>query len=270
MRSLAILLTGLLLLAPTAPAQSSLLATLADVHFAVITFTVGPNRIDVVGADMEIKGGNAAQLRGCIDGSDCPDSTVASLSNGDRDGTATNEEAADFAQALKDVIGLNAEARAFRTQIKQIVTIDDQAPGIIDFDSFSFRNVEGPVSSESPILFTVRLFGQFDALPASDSHRIKIQRTHSALDVADVISVAPTNGWTINGDTIQPLDMRRLFQENRLHGSQGDFESDEPLIFSIEKKSSTGVIIGLSAVGLAAALGAFLLAARRRRTTRKP
>lgn len=258
MRFLALLALAALL-TPGASGQS-LLSQLGDVHFPLITFQVAWNRLQVTGSDMEIRGSTASDLRQCIDGRDCPDPNVGALSGGDGDGTVTRPEVNAFTQALRDVIGLNAEAKAFKSTVRQLITIDDQAPSRIEFEEFDLRNADRPATSDETIFFTVRLGADFDAVAEEKSHTVKLVRSETALTIADRIVVQAARGWRINADSISPPAEQRLYQGGELSGSQQDFESAEPLAFNIESTQSgpgalgwTLILAALVAAGLAAA-----------------
>lgn len=254
---------------PPATAQQSLLEALANLHFAQLAFAISWDQVVVTGTDMEVRGTTASDLRKCIDHSDCPSQELRQLGDGDANGIVSKGEVTQFAEDLKAVIGVNQQAKDFKKSISEIVTIDDTKATRIDFDQFVFRNAEGPVTSEDPIYATVRLVGEFSSVSKSDQHRITIQRAEVPLDLTNRIVVEPGSHWTIDADSIRPLDMAKLFHEGKLNGAQGDFESTDPLTFSILEKKTLSPWWIVAPILLAAATGAFFLAWRRRQKSKR-
>ena len=261
------LVLALVLFVPFASAQS-LPDRLAGLTFTEVVFTVAGDTIDLGANRGSLSGNTASDLRHCIDNSNCPDRNLASLSEGNGDGTADADEVRRFqAKAVFALNILGGDVGEFKQTLGELVKVDGTTFGNVQFTSLDLEGAEGTIGSTAPVFASLGVRVEFPNAPKGRTHTVLVERTASDLDLATRVIVRPAKGWSIVQDSVQPVDMRGRWADGELVGTQDQFEGEEPLAFQIKQKSATNPwLVGLGALFLlAVAVAAFVWVRRNRR-----
>lgn len=260
-----VLLAALGLMAPTASA-STLEDQMDEFHFGKVVFTITWNTDDdranviVSAEELQIVGEGASDLRHCIDGDDaCP---VAELKRAAvdsvTDGEVTSEEAESFALYLKVGLSTTDQVKEMRQNLKGLVKIDDQAATSTSFTELKIDAAEGEVTSQDAIELSVIVTGSYATVEPANEHRVWMQRTESNLTVADEIVVQGGKNWRIDEESIRPESVQNYYTRGKIEATQGELESPDPLVFTLEyhkRAPGWGLLGALSALFVAAWVG---------------
>lgn len=264
MRFVPFLVVGLLLLVPCASAQE-LRERLSDFHFQQLVFTFtweAPNNgvdgraiVFVDGVDLLLEGEAARDLRRCIDGQDCvvPELQMAAM-GADRDGRVSSDELDNFETTV--LLGINSQpqTRSYLANMRGIVSIDGQSATSATVTALELENALGSIDSTETIRLQMQATAKWNRLvAAADTHQVSMQRLETNFTVADRVEVKGGENWRIKEDSIQPGAMGQFFERGRLAASQEEFESPEPLTFTIEyHENKTGTYFLWGSLGFAA------------------
>ncbi|HLE47556.1 MAG TPA: hypothetical protein VI818_04595 [Candidatus Thermoplasmatota archaeon] len=271
--ALAFALAAALLLVPGAQAQS-LEEQFADFHFKRVRFTFSWDDDRKVAnmyaraEDLEIRGEGARDLRECIDGGECPLPDLGrAAAASTKDGEITREELDSFTFNLETGLRLYDDVKAIQQNVKGIVKVDDKTAGSAILTDVQIDGAVGEVNSGDSLHLHATITATFGTVKPASTHKVWMQRTQSNLTIADEIVVEGGKNWRIVEASIEPATMGGFFDDGRLQGSQDEFESRDPLVFTVEyhKESSTALMVGGSVVVLAAAAGAGAFYLRRRK-----
>lgn len=254
--------------APVATAQS-LEQEFEELHFREFLLSVywdDRNKkatMVATGKDHRIDGAAASGLRYCIDNDedDCPIEELLIAANGnDNDGEVLSDEVRNFEENLKEGLRLSPEVQEIVSNVRGIAKVDDLSVTSAGLTAIRLHDAEGDVASQRSIGVDAEVTGTFGRVQAANRHDVWIQRRESDLTLADTITVTGGRNWRIVSDSIEPVQMRQYFKGGRLTGTQDEFESTEPLTFTIEyhKKSP-----GPELVGILGVLAALVLARRK-------
>jgi hypothetical protein len=269
-RFVAALVVLALLPAPSGAAQT-LQEQFQDLRFARLVFTVGwdtereRGNVLVSAEDLVIRGEGASDLRHCIDGGDCPMPDLRMAASGaNRDGQVSSGEAQNFADNLKVGLSLYEDFQEIQRNLRGLIKIDDQSATSAPLTGLRLDGATGPVTSTTPIRISITITVFYATTTSASQHNIWMQRTESDLTIADQIVVQAARDWRIKEDSIQPSAMQARFSDDKLVGSQQDFESRDPLTFTIEERPSgpSGWMLWLSilaVVGAAAGAGIYIM-----------
>lgn len=260
-----VLLATLGLLAPTASA-STLEDQMDEFHFGKVVFTITWNTEDdranviVSAEELQITGEGASDLRHCIDGDDaCPvaelkRAAVDSVTNGE----VTSEEVEAFALYLKVGLSTTEQVKEMLRNLKGLVRIDDKPATAISFTELKIGGAEGEVTSQEAIELSVIVTGSYATVEPANEHRVWMQRTESNLTVADEIIVQGGKNWRIGKESIQPESVQTYYTRGKIEATQGELESPDPLLFTLEyhkRAPGWGLLGAISAVLVAAWVG---------------
>ncbi|MBI2078875.1 MAG: hypothetical protein HYT80_10995 [Euryarchaeota archaeon] len=245
---------------PAAEAQT-LEEQFQDFHFKYfrLVFSWDESRnlayVYAVGEGLEIRGEGARDLRECMDGGDCPIPelrSAASASN--EDGELSRDEVDSFAFNLAVGLRVYQDMKVIQQNVKGLVKVDDKVPGSAILTDVRIHGAVGDVASVEPLSIDAVITATFGTVKAASTHKVWVQRTESNLTVADEIIVEGGKNWRIVESSIQPASVQSFYSDGRLQGSQGAFESRDPLTFTLEyhKETSTATIVGGSLLALAA------------------
>lgn len=270
MRFAALLVLGLLLLTPGASAQS-LQERLEEFHFQKLVFTFtwetpdngadGRAIVFVDGVDLLLEGEAARDLRRCIDGQRCVVPALQLASAGaDRDGSVDADELDTFETTVLLGINSQSETKAYLANMRGIVQIDGQSPTSASVTALDLENALGSTDSTDTVRLQIQATAKWNRLvAAAETHQVSMRRTETNFTVADQVEVRGGENWRIQQDSIQPSGMSQFFERGRLAASQQEFESTEPLNFTIEyheNRAATYVLWGsLSVAAIAAGAG---------------
>lgn len=245
MRFAPFLVLGLLLLVPDASAQT-LRERLEEFHFETLVFTFtwetpdndqdGRAIVFVDGMDLLLEGEAARDLRRCIDGQECvvPQLQLASA-GADRDGNVDSDELETFETTVLLGINSQSETKAYLANMRGIVSIDGQSPSSASVTDLQLENALGSTDSTETVHLNMQATAKWNRLvAAADTHEVSMRRAETNFTVADRVEVRGGQNWRIKEETIQPAPMAQFFDAGRLQASQEEFESTEPLTFTIE------------------------------------
>ncbi|HEX9817015.1 MAG TPA: hypothetical protein VGB18_08545, partial [Candidatus Thermoplasmatota archaeon] len=91
---------------------------------------------------------------------------------------------------------------------------------------------------------------------AADTHEVSMRRAETNFTVADRVEVRGGQNWRIQEDTIKPGGMAQFFDAGTLQASQEEFESPDPLTFTIEYHQDKTATYVLWSSLVVAAIGA--------------
>ncbi len=267
MRFVPVLLVGLLLLVPGAYAQT-LRERLEEFHFQKLVFTFtweaadngddGRAIVFVDGEDLLLEGDAARDLRRCIDGQECvvPQLQIASA-GADRDGNVASDELDTFETTV--LLGINSqpETKSYLANMRGIVSIDGQSPTSASVTALNLENALGSTESTDTVRLNIQATAKWNRLvAAADTHAVSMRRAQTNFTVADRVEVRGGENWRILEDTIQPAPMTQFFDGGKLEASQEEFESPEPLTFTMEYHEDKTATYVLWSSLIIAAIGA--------------
>lgn len=265
-RALAALAAAVLLLPPAGSAQS-LEEELAEFHFERVVFTITEvsdedgSKDQYVLANAEnlvIEGEAARDLRHCIDGQECRVPALGFAAAGaDRDGTVSRQEVENFAETVLIGVASRPEVRNFLQNLKALIKIDDKEATSPALTGLEIDEAEGSIDSTDRILLSVSAAAKYATVVPADTHSVWMRRSSTNFTIADEIVVAPGSNWRIVEDSVQPDSMRQFLGDGRFTGTQEEFESTEPLQFTVEyHKSNAATYFLLGSLSLLAVGGA--------------
>lgn len=248
-----------LLVAATPTVQGQSLADrLAELHFDDLIITIAPKSTAFEANGGTLTSNTARDLRRCIDNTNCPDSQLAGISPGNRDGSVTRDEVDEFEQIARDMLNfLGGDIKEFRDLFGEFVSVDDQGATKVEITDLQLRDAEGSVSSTQTIHVSFRLVAEYGGVGGGDSHSVRVHRDAPAVDIVSSITIRPGSGWKIKEDSILPPSMQAFFDGSQFSGSQSQMQGTEPVTFTLESTGGGSLGLWLLILGLLAVGGGF-------------
>jgi hypothetical protein len=120
--------------------------------------------------------------------------------------------------------------------------------------AFELEDALGSTDSTDTIRLQLQATAKWNRLVAqADTHQVSMRRAETNFTVASNVEVRGGPNWRIVEDSIKPGNMGQFFSGGKLSASQEEFESTEPLEFTIEyKPDRSGTFFLWGSLGVAA------------------